>query len=107
MAEGWGHICCCAVTSAGPTNLPRAPCPCSQPEAVERLLVRLLPRASPKTLHTGDVVAFRSPLTVAAAAGAGAGGLGGFAAAALDPELLQVGSCTAAANCTSSSCWVT
>lgn len=71
---------------------PCSPCPRSQPEAVERLLVRLLPRASPKTLHTGDVVAFRSPLTVAAAAGAGVGGLGGFAAAALEPELLQVGS---------------
>lgn len=58
---------------------------------MERLLVRLLPRASPKTVFTGDVVAFRSPLTVAAAgAGPGGVGLGGFAAAALDPELLQV-----------------
>ncbi|PRW05766.1 mitochondrial inner membrane protease subunit 2-like [Chlorella sorokiniana] len=70
-----------------PTLNPKA---ASQPEAVERLLVRLLPRPSSKTVHTGDVVAFRSPLTVAAAAGAGAGGgLGSFAAAALDPELLQ------------------
>lgn len=69
-----------------PTLNPKA---ASQPDAVERLLVRLLPRATPKTVHTGDVVAFRSPLTVAAAAGAGAGGLGGFAAAALEPELLQ------------------
>lgn len=61
--------------------------------------MRLLPRATPKTVHAGDVVAFRSPLTVAAAAGAGVGGLGGFAAAALEPELLQVCSADVACDC--------
>ncbi len=47
---------------------------CSQPDAVERLLVRLLPRPSERNVFTGDVVAFTSPLTVAAAAVAGPGG---------------------------------
>jgi hypothetical protein len=43
----------------------------SDPDAVERLLVRLIPRPSPRTIFTGDVVAFTTPL---------AAGLGGDAA---------------------------
>ncbi|KAL4418699.1 hypothetical protein ABPG77_008713 [Micractinium sp. CCAP 211/92] len=54
-----------------PTLNPKA---ASQPDAVERLLVRLLPRPSERNVFTGDVVAFTSPLTVAAAAVAGPGG---------------------------------
>lgn len=57
---------------------------------MERLLVRLLPRPSERNVFIGDVVAFNSPLTVAAAAVAGPGGAataglpfgGGSAAAA-------------------------
>ncbi|EFN53981.1 hypothetical protein CHLNCDRAFT_135936 [Chlorella variabilis] len=49
----------------------------SQPDSVERLLVRLLPRPSERTVFTGDVVAFASPLTLAAAAAPGGGGLAG------------------------------
>lgn len=68
-----------------PTLNPKAT---SQPDAVERLLVRLLPRPSERTVFTGDVVAFTSPLTVAAAAVAGPAGaaaglpFGGSSAAA-------------------------
>ncbi|KAL4440610.1 hypothetical protein ABPG75_003611 [Micractinium tetrahymenae] len=54
-----------------PTLNPKAT---GQPDAVERLLVRLLPRPSERNVFNGDVVAFTSPLTVAAAAVAGPGG---------------------------------
>ncbi|PSC67635.1 peptidase S24 S26A S26B S26C family [Micractinium conductrix] len=66
----------------------------SQPDAVEHLLVRLLPRPSERSVFAGDVVAFTSPLTLAVAAGpAGVAGLplgggGAAAAAAADQEEL-------------------
>ena len=73
----------------------RLPCEwCSQPDAVEHLLVRLLPRPSERSVFAGDVVAFTSPLTLAVAAGpAGVAGLplgggGAAAAAAADQEEL-------------------
>lgn len=63
---------------------------CSQPDAVERLLVRLLPRPSERTVFAGDVVAFTSPFTAAAVAGVGGmGGVLGAAGSALGPEALQ------------------
>ncbi|KAI3431274.1 hypothetical protein D9Q98_004335 [Chlorella vulgaris] len=71
-----------------PTLNPKAS---SNPDSVERLLVRLLPRPSSRTLFSGDVVAFSSPLAVAATAAAGAmpGALGlpaaAAAAAGVDP----------------------
>lgn len=81
---------CCWLCERKNQKIPFRPCPpaCSQPDAVERLLVRLLPRPSERTVFTGDVVAFTSPLTVAAAAVAGPAGaaaglpFGGSSAAA-------------------------
>lgn len=53
--------------------------------------MRLLPRPSDRSVHTGDVVAFTSPFTAAAVAGGGGLGGGGLGVAggALGPEALQ------------------
>lgn len=42
--------------------------------AVEKLVVRLLPRASAATVFVGDVLAFHSPLAASSTAAAGSGG---------------------------------
>lgn len=87
-----GSLYMCCSTLHLTTSLPPLLCrPRSNPDSVERLLVRLLPRPSSRTLFTGDVVAFSSPLAVAATAAAGAmpGALGlpaaAAAAAGVDP----------------------
>jgi hypothetical protein len=63
--------------SCSPACFPR----CSQPDSVERLLVRLLPRPSDRTVFAGDVIAFASPFTVAATAAAAAAAAAPAAAA--------------------------
>ena len=74
---------------ANSTHSPNSHPPRSEPDSIERLLVRLLPRPSERSVHAGDVVAFASPFTTATVAAAGGGGGLGVAAAALGPEQLQ------------------
>lgn len=50
--------------SMAPTLNPNAS---QQPDAVEKLLIRLIPRPSNRSLFTGDVIAFNNPFAPAAA----------------------------------------